>query len=119
MGNKSKERPGVIMRFDWLPTLEKVSDASKGRFLMACLKYGKSLETVSFDDLEFEDRIRLETLWEQSMPLIDSDAEGWKDGIIQKSYAGYCSGCERNGEAAMSYDEYRVWYQRKEEIGCP
>lgn len=115
--NREKERPGVIVRFDAIPTLEKLSEAARGRFLMACLYYGQRLETVSFDDLELEDKIRVETLWEQTKPQIDSDAEGWKDGILQRKYAGYCSGCERSGEIPMTYDAFREWFQRKEELG--
>ena len=116
--NREKERPGVIVRFDAIPTLEKLSEAARGRFLLACLYYGQRLETVSFEDLELEDRIRLETLWEQTKPLIDSDAEGWKDGVLQRKYARYCGLSREAGEVPMDYDEYRMWYQRKEEIGC-
>ena len=110
-----KERPGIVMYFDLLKTLPKLSEAARGRFLMACLEYGKERVEPVFDNFPAEDRIRLETLWEQTAPRIDKDAEGWRDGIIQKSYAGYSSACDRRDETPMSYEEYREWYNRKEE----
>ena len=76
---------------------------------MACLRYGKDLTAPKFTGLGEADTIRLETLWEQTQPRIDSDAQGWADGILQRQYAGYCSGCERSGEKAMSYDSWKLW----------
>ena len=69
------------------------------------------------EGLSEADSIRIETLWEQIQPRIDSDAQGWKDGIIQRKYAGYCSGCKNREEKPMSYDEYRVWFLTSEDRG--
>lgn len=115
--SKEKERPGIVMYFDTIRTLEKLSDKARGRFLMACLYYGKELREPSFEGLNEADSIRIETLWEQIQPRIDSDAQGWKDGIIQRKYAGYCSGCRNSEEKPMSYDEYRVWFLTSEDRG--
>lgn len=110
--NASKPRPGVVFRFDWMPTLEKMSAEAKARFLMACLHRGRDpTHEVDLDDLSEQDAIRLETLWEQAAPVVDADGEGWADGIIQRKYAGYVSGCTRSGKEAMSYEEYREWYE--------
>lgn len=106
---KSKERPGVVVYFDSMRTLEKMSPAAQGMFLMACLHYGKSLIPPRFEGLGEADTIRLETLWEQTQPRIDSDAQGWADGIMQRRYAGYVSGCERKGEAPMDYEGWKLW----------
>ena len=109
--NKTKERPGVIIYFDALRTLEKMSPEAQGKFLMTCLKYGRDLTTPVFDGLSQADEIRLETLWEQMQPRIDSDAQGWADGIMQKKYAGYCSAQDRKGEAALDDDSWKLWRQ--------
>ncbi len=106
---KDRERPGILLYFDSMITLQKLSDEAKGKFLTACLEYGKSLKEPNFHCPVMSEQVRLETLWEQTKPRIDSDAEGWRDGIIQRKYAGYCSGCERRGEIPMTYDEYREW----------
>ena len=112
--NASKPRPGVVFRFDWMPTLEKMGAEAKGRFLMSCLHRGRDPTfEVCLDGLEDRDAIRLETLWEQAAPVVDADGEGWAEGIIQRRYAGYSSGCARKGEEAMDYESYREWYQIK------
>ncbi len=113
--NKDKERPGVIIYFDSKKTLLKVSDEARGQYLMACINYAEDLREPEFRCADAVEQARLETLWEQTQPRIDSDAEGWKDGIMQRKYAGYCSGCERRGETPMLYDDYRVWYLTREE----
>ncbi len=128
--NPNLERPAICIPLDSLSTLEQMSAVSQGQFLMACLRYGKNLEQPEFKsipetvkplgELKETDKevliemARLETLWEQTQPKIDRDAIGWKDGILQRKYAGYCSGCERKGEPAMSYDEYREWWETRE-----
>ncbi len=114
--NQSKPRPGVVFRFEWLSTLEKLSDAAKARFLMACLHRGKDL-TVEIDlsGLTVQDSIRLETLWEQAVPVVDSDGESWADSIMQRKYAGYSSACKRKGETPLSLEDYRLWYETMQE----
>ena len=107
--NKTKERPGVVIYFDTLRTLEKMRPEAQGAFLMGCLRYGKDLKEPNFQGLSQTDAIRLETLWEQTQPRIDSDAQGWADGILQRKYAGYCSSCERKGENPMDYDAWKLW----------
>jgi len=114
--NQNKPRPGVVFRFDWVQTLEKMSAEAKARFLMACLHRGRDpTHEINLDGLDVRDSVRLETLWEQAAHVVDADGEGWAEGILQRKYAGYVSGCTRKGEPAMSYDEYRVWYETMKE----
>ena len=109
MKDKKKERPGVIVYFDDIRTLEKMSPAAQGMYLMACLRYGRASEIPVFEGLCEADMIRLETLWEHTQPRIDSDAQGWADSVMQRRYAGYASGCERKGEQPMDYDTWKIW----------
>lgn len=114
--NSSKPRPGVVFRFDWMPTLEKLSAEAKARFLMACLHRGRDpTHEVDLDGLPERDAIRLETLWEQTAPIVDADGEGWADTVLQRKYAGYCSGRQRAGETPLSFEEYKVWYETMQE----
>ena len=106
-----KERPGIIIRFDYMRSLHKMSEAAQGRFLMACLHYGYEHLYPNFEGLEAEDVIRLETLWELTQPNIDSDELGWKEGVKQRKYAGYCSGKHRNDEEPMGYEQYDKLYE--------
>ena len=114
--NPSKPRPGVVFRFDWQPTLDKLSAEAKARFLMAALHRGRDpTHEISIDGLEDRDAVRLETIWEQAAPVIDADGQGWADGIIQRKFAGYCSAQQRAGEPSMSFEEYKVWYETARE----
>ena len=116
MKKKDKQRPGVIFRFDWLSTLEKLSVEARARFLMGCLYRGRD-PTYEIDTAGLEDRsaIRLETLWEQAAPAVDADGEGWADSVLQRKYAGYSSGCTRRGEKPMCFEDYKEWAAKIEE----
>lgn len=114
--NQNKPRPGVVFRFDWVQTLEKMSAEAKARFLMACLHRGRDpTHEINLDGLDVRDSVRLETLWEQAAPVVDADGEGWADGIMQRRYAGYVSGKARIGEEPMTFEQYREWYERMKE----
>ena len=116
--NRTKPRPGVVFRFDWMPTLDKLSAEAKSRFLMACLVRGRDpTHEIDLEGLEVRDCVRLETLWEQAAPIVDADGEGWADGIMQRKYAGYVSGCTRSGETPMDYEAYRNWYETAQARG--
>ena len=111
----SKQRPGVVFRFGWLKTLEKLSAEAQGRFLMDGLRRGQDPSNeINLDGLSQKDVIRLDALWDQAAPAIDADGEGWANGIIQRRYAAYVSKCKKDGEDPMSYEEFKTWYKTME-----
>lgn len=115
--NPNKPRPGTIFRFDWILSLEKLSAEGQSRFLMGALYRGLDpSHEIDLEGLSERDSIRLETLWEQAAPIIDSDGEGWATGVNQRRYAGYSSGCKRRGEIPLGYEDYMAWRDRMEEI---
>ena len=112
-----KERPGVVFRFQWLPSLEKMSDKAKAKFLMSSLYRGQNLlYEPDFEDLADDPRdyVRFETLWEQAGPLIDEDGDGWRDGILQRRYASYCKSEKAMQREPMQYEDYKYWYETKQ-----
>ncbi len=114
--NSSKPRPGVVLRFDWLRALEKLSPDAQARFLLACLYRGRDpTHEIDLAGLTERDEVRLETLWDQAAPIIDADGQGWADGVLQRRYAGYVSGCKRTGDAPMPYEDFRIWYETVQE----
>ena len=114
--NKNKERPGIVVRFDWIPTLEKMSAAGQARFIMAALHRGRDPTfEPDLSGLDIQDEIRLETLWTVAAPAIDSDGESWAGTVAQRRYAGYVSGCNRKGETPMEFEEYKFWLERAKE----
>lgn len=117
MGRKGSERPGIVMYFDTLPTLAKMTAEGQARFLLACLNYGATGELTDLSDLPLETRIRVETLLEQTFPRIDDDGEKWKLKILQTKYAGYCSRQKQKGEEPISFDAYCDWAEHAGEQG--
>lgn len=117
MGRKKAERPGIVVYFDAIPTLQKLSADGKACFLMAVLNYGKTGEMPDLSDLQINDQIRLETLFEQTFPRMDADEAKWERNVLQKSYAGYSSAAKNRGEEPMSHDEYSAWNERASELG--
>lgn len=116
--NKEKPRPGVVVYFDMLKTLEKLSPEARAAILMAALYRGQDLSyQADFSGIkDIENRIRAETLWESYCPRVDSDGDGWRDGILQRKYAGYVSSCRRKDEEPMSFEEYGEWYERVQSL---
>ena len=117
MGRKSTERPGIVIYFDALPTLAKMTAEGQARYLLACLNYGATGELADLSDLPLETRIRVETLLEQTYPRIDADGEKWKRKILQTKHAGYCSQMKAKGEEPISFDAYLDWAERVDELG--
>ena len=119
MSRKSSDRKGIIVYFDALPSLAKMTVEGQARFLLACLNYGATGELTDLSDLPLETRIRLETLLEQTFPRMDADAEKWKMTIFQRKYAAYCRQQREAGEEAVSFDAYLDWAERAGELGIP
>lgn len=117
MGRKKAERSGIVVYFDAIPTLQKLSVAGQARFLMAVLNYGKTGEKPDLSDLQRDDQIRLETLFEQTLPRMDADEAKWKRTTVRNQYAGYSSSAKRRGETPITYDEYIEWEEHAEKQG--
>ena len=114
--NKTRERPGIIVRFCWLSALEKMSAEARSRFVLAALHRGRDPTfEPDLSGLGISDEIRFETLWELAAPTIDEDGRGWAADVLQKQYAGYASSCARRGEEAMSFEDFKTWRERVEE----
>ena len=114
-------RPGIILPFDCVPILEKVGDKARSAFFMACLYYGRDLIEPEFEGQGFTEmeQARLEVLWEQTKPRLDKDADGWRDGVIQRYYASYCKKAKKDGETPVPYADYKLYYDRMEATDTP
>lgn len=117
MSRKSSERKGIVMYFDWIRTLEKLSPEAQARFLMFCLKYGAAGELPDLSGLPIEMRIRLETLIEQAIPRLDADGETYKLRILQTKYAKYCRDTKEANEVPMTFEAYLDWAGQMEKQG--
>lgn len=81
-------RPGIMLYFDILEPIRELSDADKGRLLVAMLEYGKSGTVPEFKG-------RLAMAWGFIKPKLDRDDECYEASKVQRKYAAFCK--KRNG----------------------
>ena len=73
----AKKRPGVMLYFDWLPSLQKLSLEEQGQLLMAVLTYAQTGKAP-----EFGDRL-MDYAWAAIQPHIDADEQRY-ESVVQK-----------------------------------
>lgn len=113
-----KQRPGIIVRFDWATTLSRVTSEGQARFFMALMERGRDPSyEMDFNNMSDIDKGRLEALWDQAAPTIDDDGIGWANSVRQRRYARYCSAEKQKGNNPMSFKEYTNWEERRIERG--
>lgn len=86
-----KRRPGIILPFDLLETLELFTPDEVGRLVLAALRYGGRGE-----DTAFEDR-GLQAIFNQLKRSDDRDAEGWVRKAAAAQYSALCRGWNEKG----------------------
>ena len=70
-------RTGIMLYFDILEPIRVLSDADKGRLLVAMLEYGKYGTLPQFDGM-------LALAWGFVQPKIDRDEETYENSKIQR-----------------------------------
>ena len=76
-------RPGIMLYFDLIGPIRALSDADKGRLLMAMLEYGRDGTIPTFDGM-------LAFAWEFVKPKLDKDGSSYENVKLQRKYAAYC-----------------------------
>lgn len=76
-------RPGIMLYFDILEPIKVLSDADKGRLLVAILEYGQSGTLPVFDGM-------LALAWGFIQPKLDRDEESYENAKVQRKYAAFC-----------------------------
>ena len=76
-------RPGIMLYFDLLGPIRALSDADKGRLLVAMLEYGRDGIVPEFDGM-------LAFAWEFVKPKLDKDGESYESVKLQRKYAAFC-----------------------------
>ena len=92
-------RPGIMLYFDILEPIRVLSDADKGRLLVAMLEYGKYGTVPQFDGM-------LALAWGFVQPKIDRDSEEYNRSVLRRQYATACRERKRKGEPEISFDEW-------------
>lgn len=92
-------RPGIMLYFEILEPIRMLSDADKGRLLVAILEYGR-------DGVVPELEGPLGIVWSFIQPKIDRDEENYDASKLQRQYAAFCKKRKKIWMPRISFDEW-------------
>lgn len=93
-------RPGIMVYFDIVRSLEDLNDAEVGQLFRALLEYG---QTGVLPD--FQDRT-LRTVWRHLQAQADQDAAKYSKKCLDSRFAVYCREAEKKGQIPLPRDEW-------------
>lgn len=94
-------RPGIMIYFDILDPIKKLTDEDKGKLLVAMLEYGKDGVVPELDG-------SLGIVWSFVQPKIDRDEENYDASKLQRQYAAFCKKRKKIWMPRISFDEWVV-----------
>ena len=94
-------RPGIMLYFDILEPIRVLSEAGKGRLLVAMLEYGQTGKDPQFEGM-------LALAWGFVKPKIDKDSDEYNRTVLKRQYATFCRDCKRKGEQEISFEEWMM-----------
>ncbi len=100
-----QKKPGVMIYFDMLETLERLSDENAGVLLRAILEYGKTQCEPQLPD-------PLYLLWPMIRMRLDMDDERYYQVSQKRSYAAYVRWANHQGHAPMPYNEWLCYSEQ-------
>lgn len=92
-------RPGIMIYFDILEPVRMLSDADKGRLLVAMLEYGRDGTVPELDGA-------LGIVWSFIHPMIDKDGQRYDDMKLQREYAAFCKKRKRIWMPKILFDDW-------------
>lgn len=93
-------RPGIMLYFDILEPVRVLSDADKGRLLVAMLEYGQSGTLPQFDGM-------LALAWGFILPKLDRDGESYENAKVQRQYAAFCKRRNSRGLPKIPFEQWQ------------
>ena len=93
------EKPGVIIYFDILGTVERLSNEDAGILFRAMLQYGLEKTIPDLSGV-------LYVLWPMVQMRLDSDDQRYYDVSQKRKYAAYCRWAKKRNETPLEYDEW-------------
>ena len=94
-------RPGIMLYFDILEPVRMLSDADKGRLLVAMLEYGRDGVVPTLEG-------PLGIVWSFVHPMIDKDGQRYDDMKLQREYAAFCKKRKRIWMPKILFDDWVV-----------
>ena len=92
-------RPGIMIYFDILESVRMLSDADKGRLLVAMLEYGRDGVVPELDGA-------LGIVWSFVHPMIDKDGQRYDEMKLQREYAAFCKKRKRIWMPKVLFDDW-------------
>ena len=92
-------RPGIMIYFDILEPVRMLSDADKGRLLVAMLEYGRDGAVPELDGA-------LGIVWSFIHPMIDKDGQRYDEMKLQREYAAFCKKRKRIWMPKILFDDW-------------
>ena len=92
-------RPGIMIYFDILEPVKMLSDADRGRLLMAMLEYGRDGVVPKLEG-------PLAIVWSFIQPKIDRDEENYDASKLQRQYAAFCKKRKKIWMPRIPFDEW-------------
>ena len=102
------QRPGVMIYFEIMPTLQNLSKADKAALFEAILEYGmhKTLPPMS---------AKLKVVWPLVQQRLDFDEEKYYKVIAKRAYSAYVRWAKHNDEP---YVDFKTWKAQNDEGLC-
>lgn len=92
-------KPGVMIYFDMLPILQRLSEKHAGILFRAILEYGAG-QTIP------ELPRQLQMFWPLIQMRLDTDDEHYYQTKCKRKYAVYVRWCKDRGQEPLSYSEW-------------
>ncbi|MBR4882258.1 MAG: hypothetical protein IKU18_00100 [Bacteroidales bacterium] len=93
--------PGIIVYFDIMDPLRRLSDGDRGRLFWAMLEYGRDGVEPDFTKND------LAITWEFIKPKLERNKAAYKNTVLQKRYAVACRERKRKGLEDISFEEWK------------
>ena len=101
-------KPGVLIYFDIMGVVDKLSDQDAGILFRAILRYARDREVIELPD-------RLVVLWPLVQCRLDYDDERYLNTAFKRKYGAYVRWCRQKGQPCKSYADWLVTESVKDE----
>lgn len=95
-------RPGVMLYFDMLPALKRLTKVQKADLFEALLEYAQFGVLPEFND------IGISVAWDFIQPRIDRDAQAYELKCLKNQYSVYCRETKKNEQIPMLFDDWKT-----------
>ena len=96
-------KPGMMVYFNTMKTIGKLTDVQKGKLFWAMLEYSRDGTSP-----DFEDDLVLDVVWGTFEEILDRDSRAYDDTVEKRRYAVYVRECNKAGVEALSREDWRA-----------